>query len=811
MKFFPLLKATLILLSCAICINLPALGQRSIAGQVMDESNSQPLLGVNVILLNSLRTVATNTNGEFAISRLPQGNQLLVFSFIGYASDTLLVDDTSSFILHRLKPSSTLVPEVTISSTRADATSAMAHSTLDKSQLQGYQAMEDMPQLLSGLPSVVTTSDAGTGIGYSGLRIRGSDATRINVTINGVPLNDAESQGVYWVDLPDFASSVENIQVQRGVGSSTNGAGAFGGSVNVLTSNPSSKSYGSLSAGAGAFNTLRTAVNFGTGLKNNHWAMDGRLSKISSDGYVDRASADLKSYFLSGGYQSKKTIVRATAFSGWEETYQAWYGTPQDSLITNPTFNPAGIHFDANGNLKFYENEIDHYQQDHYQLLWAQTWTPKTTAQLTFHYTKGRGYFEQYKTNELLESYSIQPVINVNDTVYFSDLIRQLWLDNDFYGAVYSLHADLGRKLKLNMGGALSRYEGQHFGEVIWARNAGSSEIKHRFYDNNSEKQDFNIYSKVNYRINSKLSTYFDLQIRTVQHEYLGINRDFDQEMLTDKRTFFNPKAGTFYKLNNRSSIYGSVSVGNKEPSREDFVSSSPVKLPTHESMVDYEAGYRYNANKISLGFNLYYMDYENQLIATGSINDVGEYIRTNVPESYRLGIELEAEWKPSKIVNHSFNLTLSNNKIESIGEYADSLGTDYSWIDNVQIAEHRKSDIAYSPKVVANSNLSVKPFSKVELLLMTKYVGKQFLDNTSSGNRKIDAYLVNNLRMTYQTHKLNFEEIKLGLQVNNILNSVYQSNGYTYSYYVGQELVTENYYYPQAGIHAMLFVNFKF
>jgi iron complex outermembrane receptor protein len=693
--------------------------------------------------------------------------------------------------------------EVVVNATRANQKTGMAFTNVYQKDIKKVNLGQDMPFLLNQLPSVVVSSDAGAGVGYTGIRIRGTDPTRINVTLNGVPYNDSESQGTYWVNMPDFASSAQSIQVQRGVGTSTNGAGAFGASININTLGYEQDAYGETNFTVGSFNTLKTNVLASTGLLNGHFVVDARLSKLSSGGYIDRASSDLKSFYVSAGYYGKNNFVRFNAFSGKEKTYQAWEGVPESLLKTNRTFNPYT-----------YDNQVDDYQQDHYQLISSFKLNNSWTFNPIFHYTKGRGFYEQFKPEDKYSNYGLPNVMIGTTTLKNTDIIRRKWLDNDFYGATYSLDYQSNKKLSANIGGAWNKYDGDHFGEIIWARNASTSDIRYRWYESNALKTDFNIYAKGYYQVSEALNFFADLQYRTVDYTMKGTGdkrQDITQNFASgvSHYQFFNPKFGINYQLNKTTSVYASYAVGNKEPSRQDFVDNSP-KAPLAENLQDLEVGYRLAGTKLSFDANFYYMNYKNQLVLTGQVNGVGEAIRVNVPKSFRAGLELSATVKLAEKWKLAANTTLSQNKIKNFTETV----VNYDG-DEDKINKFAKTDISFSPNLISGGQLFYAPVNNVELAWMTKYVSKQFMDNTSDDNRSLNAFFVNDIRASYSIkpkaeRRPLFKELTFNLLVNNIFNHLYESNGYTYSYIYDKQVSTENFYYPQAGTNFLLAVKVR-
>ncbi|SNS57048.1 iron complex outermembrane recepter protein [Ekhidna lutea] len=712
--------------------------------------------------------------------------------------------------------------DVIVYATRANENTPTTYSEISKDEIKNVNLGQDLPILLNLSPSLVTTSDAGAGVGYTGLRIRGSDATRINVTINGIPVNDSESHGVFWVNMPDFASSVDNIQIQRGVGTSTNGAAAFGASVNLQTNVPSQDAYAEVNNSFGSFNTRKHTLMYNTGLLNNKWSFESRLSKIASDGYIDRAESDLQSYFLSGGYYGDKTIVKALAFGGHEVTYQSWWGTPQavlendrdgiEEVIANNGYTQeqaenirtAGRTF----NYYLYDNEVDNYKQDHYQLHFSHQLNDALTFNAAGHYTYGRGYFEQFRNDDDFSDYGLENVELGDTTITSTDLIRRRWLDNDFYGTTFSLNY-LKDDFDITLGGAWNKYDGDHFGEIIWAQYASNSDIRHRYYDNVGLKTDFNAYLKFNYQLND-LNLFADMQVRNIDYETVGIDSDLRAISVGGDYTFFNPKVGATYTLNETSNVYASFAVSNREPVRNDFVDAPNGVTPKHETLNNLEVGYRKFGQAFSIQANYYLMDYKNQLVLTGELNDVGSSVRQNVPNSYRTGVELVGSYKLTDQLQWEANVTLSKNKIKNFTEILYNYGPGWDEF-NVEETQLKDTDISFSPNVIGGSRLTFSPIDGFEASLMSKYVGKQYLDNTSNDTRRIDAYFVNDFRLSYDFSMPSVKNVNISLLVNNILSEEYSSNGYTFGYAAGSYVVRENYYYPQAGRNFLLALNLRF
>jgi len=675
--------------------------------------------------------------------------------------------------------------DVLVSAVRVTSKTPVSFSNMDKKEIKYRNLGQDIPVLMNYLPSVVTTSDAGNGVGYTGIRVRGSDATRVNVTINGIPYNDAESQGTFWVNMPDFASSVESLQLQRGVGTSTNGAGAFGASLNLLTDSYANKATGEISSSAGSFNTFKNTVKFSTGLLNDHFEIAGRLSTIKSHGFIDRASSDLKSYFLQGTYVGKTTLIKALVFGGTEKTYQSWNGIDGETLNTNRTFNSAGMYTDEAGNVRFYDNETDNYNQDHYQLHWSESISDKWSTNLAFHYTKGKGYYENYKEDEPVEGYGpIQPTKAVDDgngnLIPVTDLIRQKWLDNDFYGTTFSAKY-VTEKLNVILGGGWNKYEGDHFGKVIWAQYSDQSTLGDHYYDDYSSKTDGNIFAKANYQFTEKLSFYGDLQYRRVRYKA----NSAETGLVDDTFNFFNPKAGLNYAFNEKNTLYFSYARANREPNRTDYEGGN-VKP---EKLNDFELGWRFNSEKFQLNSNVYYMGYKDQLILTGRLDDVGNPIRANTEKSYRLGFEFDATIALSEKFTLRPNFTISSNKNVDLAVDGEYYGT---------------TKIAYSPEVIAGNVIVYKPIERLYLSLLQKYVGEQYMNNIELPAAKLADYFVNDFNASYEIKpKTIFQSITITALVNNIFDKKYVSNGYMWDVYP--------YYYPQAGTNFLVGLNLKF
>lgn len=688
----------------------------------------------------------------------------------------------------------TLSP-VEVRAVRAAETAPVTKTNIGKNEIRKLNTGQDIPFLLNLTPSVVVNSDAGNGVGYTGIRIRGTDATRINVTLNGIPYNDAESQGTFFVDLPDFSSSVGSIQIQRGVGTSSNGAGAFGASINFSTNEVNKDAYLELNNSAGSFNTWKNTLKAGTGLQH-HFTADLRLSRISSDGFIDRAKSNLKSLYFSTAYIGDKNSLRLNIFTGKEKTYQAWYGISQADLEAGRrTVNYAGTEKPGEP----YDNETDNYTQTHYQLFFNQQVGKRFHFNTALFLVPGKGYYEQYKADEDFAKYGLPYPVNGMDTTYTSDFVRQLWLDNDFYGNIFSLQYK-GEKTQAIFGGGYSRYDGNHFGEVTWASKAAIS--KHRWYDLDALKTDFNVYFRQQTKVSPYWSLYYDLQFRHVKHTIDGF-RDNPSLYINNRFNFFNPKAGISFKKQSWNA-YLSCSVAGKEPNRDDFEAATN-KQPVAERLYDTELGFGQQQKNSMWAVTLYYMKYKNQLVLTGKINDVGAYTRSNIPQSYRAGAELQGGILFNKWLNASANLAISSNKVKNFSEYIDDYDNGGQKVNNFT-----STDIALSPSLVGTASINFLPIQSLEVSLTGKYVSKQYLDNTQNASRKLDGYFVNDLRAIYTIKRKKLKELNITGQLNNLFSTKYQPNGYTYSYIYGGETTTENYYFPMAGINFMLGLNIR-
>jgi len=774
-----------------IMFSFGAFAQFSIHGIVQDKKTGSALSNATVQLEGTSAIALSDDQGHFTFENLAAGPYTVHVKFIGY------IDNTENVELHAnmeltfaLEENLQVTEEVVVYATRANDKTPTTFTNVGKQTIEKQNFGQDLPIILNWSPSLVTTSDAGAGVGYTGLRIRGSDATRINVTINGIPYNDSESMGTYWVDIPDVASSTQSIQIQRGVGTSTNGAGAFGASVNLQTNTLNAEPYAEIYTSAGSFGTQRYTAKAGTGLLNKHWAFDAKVSKIKSDGYVDRASSDLSSYYISGGYYGEKTMIKAITFGGHETTYQSWNGVDSATLKTNRRFNSCGAIYDDNGNVvRYYNKQVDDYRQDHYQLHLTQRWSKNWNANLSLHYTYGRGYYESYFQGSYFSDLGLPDLTLKDSTITSGDFVVRQWLDNKFYGATGSVNYE-GKKLNVTVGGAWNRYgNAKHFGEIIWAQYAGSVFPGQHYYDGVGQKTDFNIYAKATYTFFERLTAFLDLQGRYVDYRTAGVESYQNAYDIHDQFNFFNPKLGCSYAPSEKSVLYASYAVANREPNRSDYIDGS-VK-PRPEKLGDLEVGWRYNSPRIAFEATYYLMNYTDQLVLTGKLDNVGYPIRANVGKSYRTGIELSGTIRLSSKVNWVANVTVSQNK-----------NKDYV-PDETDVTKRRNTTIILSPSLIAGSQFSWNAFKNFQATLLTKFVGKQYLDNTQNENLTLDHYFINDLRFSYQLTPKGMKQLGFGLLLNNIFDVSYSANGYVYG--------KAGYYYPQAGRNFLAMLTLKF
>ncbi|TRX66122.1 TonB-dependent receptor [Carboxylicivirga sp. M1479] len=796
-------------------IAVGAFAQTTINGVVTDDSG-EALVGVNVIIKNTYNGTITNADGSYSITSKEE-TPTLVFSYVGYKTNEAKAENSSLDM--KLQTVAVLTDEVIVSAIKAGNKAPIAYTNITKAELQERPAADDIPYMLSLTPSAVATSETGIGVGYTALRIRGTDPTRINVTVNGIPLNDPESQGVFWVNMPDFTSSVDEVQLQRGVGTSTNGAAAFGASINFQTTSINDQASARVESTVGSFNTFVNSVNASTGLLNDKFAFDVRYSKLNSDGYIDYAFSDHQSLYVSGSMLTKNGLLKANIIHGDQRTGISWWGVPQEKLFKpewegddwkpERTYNPAGEYTDEFGETQYYEGQTDNYKQTHYQLFYSHAVNKQLNVNGAVHYTKGEGYYEQYKEDEEFVEYGFDPIMIGDETINETDLIRQKWLDNDFYGFTASANYN-GGNVSSSFGIGWNRYEGDHFGEIIWSRYAGTSEKGYQWYDNVGEKSDYNAFAKLNYRPSTSFNTFIDLQLRQIKYTMSGTDDDLAPLVQSHNFSFFNPKLGVSYDIDKKQQAYLSVGVSNREPTRTNFkdAKGDAANYPKAEQLIDFEAGYNYRSSNLSASVNFFYMLYNDQLVPTGEKNNVGADIMTNVEDSYRSGVELVWGARLTKGFNWDGNLSLSANKINNYTEYADLYGADWSYIGQKE-TYLGTSDIAYSPNVIGSSILSYAFNSNFKLSVISKYVGEQFFDNTSSQDRMMDAYFVNNVKVDINLFPQFAKRIGLQLMVNNVFDVEYENNAYGGNYYQrdADGIDTEYtwaYYYPQAGTHFM-------
>ena len=757
-----------------------------LSGKVVDE-NKEPLIGATVAVKQLSKGTLTDSDGKFQL-KLPKGTHKIEISYLGfktrYFTQKMLKNETISV---ELFSDLTNLDEVLVSAVRVKADAPVTHSNLSKKEIAKRNLGQDIPMLMNYMPNVVSSSDAGAGIGYTYIRVRGSDASRVNVTVNGIPYNDSESQGTFWVNMGDFASSTQSLQLQRGVGTSTNGSGAFGASLNVLTDAVSENAGGEISNSFGSYGTRKHTVKFTTGKLNEHFEFAGRLSNIYSDGYIDRAFTDLKSYFLQGSYTDENTLIKALVFGGKEQTYQAWEGIDAAQLAADRKFNPYT-----------YKNETDNYWQDHYQLHWNEKLNDNWSTNLGLNYTRGKGYYEQYKAGRDAADYN-------NLIVDGSDVIVQRWLDNHFYVANFNANYK-GDYFNIISGVSYNNYKNDHYGEILWGNNlAPNTSIYNRYYESNSTKTDFSIFSKATFNIAEDLKAFVDVQGRFVNYTTNGLTSDRNPIDVDADYNFFNPKLGLTYILNNENSLYASYARANREPNRTDFEGGNSQ----HESLDDYELGWRLKNETVKLNTNVYYMDYENQLILTGAIDqNTGEPLRASSGNSYRLGLEIDADIKLSEQVSIKPNISFSKN-----------INQDYkAEIDGV-LENLGSTTITFSPDIVFGNTLTYSPTENFQVAVLSKYVGKQFMSNLESKVSNLDVlegFFTSDLNFVYEleTNKI-FKSIVFTALVNNIFNKEYVDRGYyyTYDYKDNGNTITGDGagYYPQATRNFLVGVTLKF
>ncbi len=819
-----------ILFVFAVILPFMAMTQHTISGVITDATNGDKMPGAHITLQSSMKTAVSNLDGEFKMSNIKSGDYTIKVTYLGYQDYEQKISVSADLKLKiALNVNVIMADEVVIAATRASDRTGTTFQNITKSEIKKADMGKDLPYILSMTPSVVSGSDAGAGVGYTSIRIRGTDISRINVTMNGIPVNDPESQGVFWVNMPDLAGSLNSIQVQRGVGTSSNGAAAFGASINMATGGLADKAFAEVSSAYGSFNTMRNRILASTGLIDGKWSFDTRISRIKSDGFIDRASSDLKSYFVSGAYYGENSILRFNVISGQEKTYQSWNGVPKvrlnDDVNGMQRYGDHGLisseetqeMMDSDSrtyNKYTYDNETDNYKQDHYQLLYTQKVNSHWNFNAALHFTKGLGYYESYKTDRKLgKYYGADDVIIGGDTITKTNAIHQKWLDNDFYGATFSFNYNNKKNLMFNFGGAANHYDGDHYGNVIWAEYSSTMDKDYQWYTNNGEKNTYNAYAKATYLLAKDLSVYGDLQYRKVDYWMTGLHDDFKDLTSQHHFNFINPKVGVHYDISDVHNVYLSAAMSQKEPTRSDFRDADEDNSPLTEELIDYELGYSFNSQNILFRANGFYMDYTNQLVATGKINNVGSAIMTNVDKSYRAGIELVFGMRVTKWMNWNSNLSLSQNKINDFTEYVDNWNTELQ-----DATELGTTDIAFSPNVVGASQFEIKPLKDFTILVNTKYVGKQYIDNTSNDLNSIDAYTTTDVVLHYDFRPDFMRGIGINLSINNVFNAMYETNAWIYSYNVddtwsGQDAkrYVMDGYFPQAGINFMVGVDLKF
>jgi len=807
-KVFTFLLSTLFFLNSSAQFNY--------SGVVLDASTNEPIEGVQLTWSYQGHSIGqtTSEDGKFHIG-LGTESYMMRVSHVAYQQivTPITLDKDSTSIIYMVDKIEQQ-EEVIVSGLRVEKGSPYSFTTLKRAEINKVNYGQDLPYVLNQTPSVLVHSDAGAGVGYTGMRIRGVDPTRINITINGIPLNDAESHGVFWVNLPDLSSSISSIQIQRGVGSSTNGSAAFGASVNLKTDAIAQKAFGRVTGGIGSFGTQRVAVEFGTGLTQSSWGLQGRISKIQSDGFVDRASSDLESVFLTAGHYGKKSVLKFVMMKGFERTYQAWYGVPQ------PKFNQdgdglasfvydlgiSGEYLENLNNSAYntynyytYENEVDNYNQDHYQLFYThrlkKNWTWKAAA----HYTRGYGYFEQYqdKNNWLddtrFSDYGLDNVVLGGDTITNGSFIRRRWLDNHLYGALGSVRLKTYNHT-FDLGIAYQEYRGGHYGELVWAEYASNSQLGSRYYDNSAIKKEGNSFAKYARSLNKRINVFGDIQFRWVTYDFQGPNQRGALTDQSDDFLFFNPKAGISYKLSSKQSFYGSVARSNREPVRSDYSESSVNSRPRHETLTDLELGARWENRNAFWALNLYFMEYDNQLVLTGKINDVGAATRENVKKSFRRGVELEGATILNKKLEVAGNINYSMNKVLDYVEYIDN------WLTGEQESfSYEQSNLAFSPDYIFSGVVTYSPIQSLNINAMIKSVGSQYLDNSESEARQLDAYNLADISAEYSFRAFDLE-CELSVLVNNLFDTDYAPNGYTFGGKLPKGRQSYNYVYPQAG-----------
>lgn len=804
-----------IIFLCLCTISM--VGQHTISGTVTNDLG-EPLIQASIFLQGTSYATISDENGGYALTNVTDDTYTIKVSYVGYISHTAQISVSSNLTYNVNLGANTLsMNSIEINANRVKDNGVFAFTNMDREEIAKENLGTDVPFLLRWTPSAVVTSDAGAGIGYTGIRLRGSDATRINVTVNGVPINDSESHGVFWVNMPDFMSSASDVQIQRGVGTSTNGPGAFGGAISMNTNISHQNPYAKVDASIGSFDSRKLSVSLGTGILNDKYFVDGRYSVIKSDGYIDRATSDLSSYYFAAGRVDNRSSMKFVTFSGKERTYQSWYGSPAEKITGSdedlqnfydrnnflfPTVADSLNLFDSDRryNIYTYENQVDDYQQDHYQLHYNKLLGDDWKVNSTLFYTRGRGFFEEFKSGESYSDYpSINQAIAPGDTVTGGDLVRRRWLDNDFFGVNLGAEWAINDSTEMLIGGSVAQYQGDHFGNVISAQGITNLDSGLKYYEGLGEKLDANTYLKLSQK-RGNLELFGDLQLRFVDYQISGIDDDLTPLDVSVDYLFFNPKAGISYTMEQQSNVYASFAVAHKEPNRGDFIAAVGGDMPLPERLYDFEFGYRTTAARFAFEWNNYIMLYSNQLVLTGELDQSGAFIRTNAGRSSRIGSEASITVQLSDKLFWNFNTTVSSNKIR--GEFIEDLG-DVTFT-------HENTDISYSPSIIAANAFIYKPIKDLEVELNTKYVSKQYLDNTQNDARSLPSYTFSNLRLAYDWNPPYIGSVNITAMVNNVFNTLYSSNGYTYSYFF-DGVITENFVYPQAGRHIMVGASVEF
>ncbi|MDT8400143.1 MAG: TonB-dependent receptor [Bacteroidales bacterium] len=810
------MKKLLLIFSLLFLIALSAFAgqqeQKYILGGKVTDTGGRPLPGATIIIKNTYLGTTAGADGTFRFKPMKNGNYTLEVSYLGYEPVEKEISlDSDVHLEFELHVAIIQADEIMVVGTRATETTPVAYSNLEREEIEKLNTGQDLPFLLSSLPSLVETSEAGTGMGYTNFRIRGTDPSRINITIDGIPVNDPESQQVFWVNMPDLASSISDIQVQRGVGTSKNGAAAFGASVNLRTEMPSDDAYAEISSSIGSFNTFRGTVKLGTGLIKDRFKFDLRLSGLTTDGYIDHSGSDHRSLFFTGLYNSGIGTFKANVILGEEVTGISWWGVPREVLDTARTYNPAGEYTDVFGTTRYYDDQKDDYKQYHFQVLYKKALKSNLQLNAAYHFTYGAGFYEQYREDELLSDYGLPNWMAGPILIDRVDLVRRKWMLNNFYGGIADIKYSKG-KVNFSMGAGFNKYIGDHFGRIIWIRNAGWTEKDYQWYFNGASKREINAYAKVDYMITDRLSAFADAQYRSIHYIMEGEDDDLMELGLDKKFNFINPKAGLFIEIDPNQDIFLSLSVANREPTRANYkdAKGDPAAMPHPETLYDLEAGYKLSGTNFRAGINLYYMHYDDQLVPTGELSNTGYPIMTNVEKSYRTGVELTTALKPLEFLEWNFNATLSRNRIKNFVEHY----LDYNTVSSEEVAMTKEPGdvrIAYSPELILHSDIACYPFENFEMHLISKFVGKQYFDNTNNEDRTIDPYFINTVRFDYIFPLKGFERIALQLQINNLFNSLYESNAYGGNYYIDGQEYTWAYYFPQAGINYLFRLSVAF